>query len=401
MRFLLSLFILLNTFLFAHGLLTDTAAKALLRIKARQHETPRTSSPQDRVHITARATISRYTDIRGFPDSPSQPMSATDQATVDRAIQQARLIGRSLLSIRRGDALYARIMGDPEFELYDIVMQQVRRVVNILGNADDALPGGERQEDIVNREFVVLRDSIRRHPPPGTDPEDVAATVRGRLIILFDAWFDLPETLFTPGVERDLNNAEVLDRAAESQGSVMFHELLHTVSQGQPQLNQILERARNAGAVIRGISAERIRITDVALNSFRPADSDARGIRRDAEVIGIGIDPNARAYRSDLTSRLAGLTYGRYAAALNADSITLMAVAAVVNFVNTNFHPSGTGPFPPDPPNMPTRQHSIYNDEEFANNALQRLSQNRPIRGSLTYLDKVTNGWLRKDHGGL
>jgi hypothetical protein len=125
-----------------------------------------------------------------------------------------------------------------------------------------------------------------------------------------------------PGRETDINDPAILDRAAESRGAIMFHELLHFVSQGQ--MGEVLRRARDNGARISGINTNVPRITDVRLGSFA-ATPGSQQASNDGNVL-FEIDPQARAYHHELTSRLARLTFGRYAAAMNADSYTMLAV---------------------------------------------------------------------------
>jgi hypothetical protein len=71
-------------------------------------------------------------------------MSQEDRAIIERAIQQARLLALNILRLRRGDALYARIMGDPTGENYDIAMRKAspwnyrRKIANIFGRTGSA-----------------------------------------------------------------------------------------------------------------------------------------------------------------------------------------------------------------------------------------------------------------------
>lgn len=125
-----------------------------------------------------------------------------------------------------------------------------------------------------------------------------------------------------PGTEADINDPDI-DRAANTRSAIMFHELLHRVSQGQ--MGAVLDQARDAGARIQDLNSNPPRITDVRMHSFQPQRDNINAISEDGAVLD-GIDPEARAYRRELTSRLADLTFGRYAAALNADSYTMLAV---------------------------------------------------------------------------
>lgn len=132
MRFLFLSGIVLNIMLITHALLAgalsisslspslrtaDFLRKEDLRIKARQDGLTRTG-------LVPRATLRAFIDIRGFPEFDTRPMVPDDEQAVRRALQGARLLAQNMLRVPRGSALYVRIMGDQNCELYDLVMRK-------------------------------------------------------------------------------------------------------------------------------------------------------------------------------------------------------------------------------------------------------------------------------------
>lgn len=82
-------------------------------------------------------------------------------------------------------------------------------------------------------------------------------------------------------------------------------------------MGQVIDMARAAGATINYDTREEM-VDDMPLNGIQPPpNTDERTID---ESIMFGIDHNARAYDTNTIGRMALMTYGRYMAALNAET---------------------------------------------------------------------------------
>jgi len=105
-------------------------------------------------------------------------------------------------------------------------------------------------------------------------------------------------------------------------------------------MQRVIEAAAAAGAQPPTFRTTTSNVVDMRMDGFaaRPGTPEAA---RDGEFL-FGIEPSARAYDADLVGRLARLTYGRYAATLNAHSYTMMAVGELITLrgILPNFHTS-------------------------------------------------------------
>jgi hypothetical protein len=158
-------------------------------------------------------------------------------------------------------------------------------------------------------------------------------------MLLFDRFFAAGD-LFqqTPGTddESEIPMDVVIDNEMRSQGAVMFHELLHFVSRSdasQAGVQSIIDRARQAQPErFAVVQLDPPIIYDVAFDDFEALDE---GTRELDQITRGHHEANTVAYGLDRVTRLASMSYGRYAAALNADSITALAVGTYISTVQT------------------------------------------------------------------
>jgi hypothetical protein len=68
-------------------------------------------------------------------------MKGEDIQIVRSALSHANALVIAMLSVQRDNALYTTIFGDPTGEMYDFVMANVRRLVNILDTATEQQSG--------------------------------------------------------------------------------------------------------------------------------------------------------------------------------------------------------------------------------------------------------------------
>ncbi|KAF2113681.1 hypothetical protein BDV96DRAFT_647932 [Lophiotrema nucula] len=350
-----------------------------------------------RQSLSTRATIGNFFDITDEQNPVS--MRFADEQVIRRTLTIARTLGVAMLRVNPDNALYTRFFGDPDSDVYNTVMGNVRRVVNLLGDAspEELRRTSPQNEDNVDGQIFFVRENAI----PGN--RRAAASTVGNTVFLHPAFFDAPPGFSLPMTQGDLDDPAFLDRQSQSRGAILFHEasthttrrtLIHLVSHGRMQ-NEI----NNLESAIPGFS-----LPD---DEDNVADINVRGIltAQEAQNPNIAAAIPARsdvAYGAAMTTLLASLTNGRFAAALNADSYSNLAIAALFNMNSGSLRPNIQGLN--DPADFPTTQTSVWNVDAAENNILTRVitqQNNSQVRTSFLWYSRKFPGRIGQDFESL